>query len=88
MGLLKALGATRRQIIALFLTEALFLAALGGIVGLALGYGAVAGLRAFYDTLDFVPPVWAAPVLVLIGGFSLRWILVAAGQAVSFAALP
>ncbi len=60
VGLLKALGATRRQIIALFLTEALFLAALGGLVGLGLGYGAVAGLRAVYDTLDFVPPVWAA----------------------------
>lgn len=35
-----------------------------------------------------LPPAWAAPVLVLIGGFSLRWILVAAGQSISFAALP
>ena len=66
IGLLKALGATRRQIIALFLTEALFLAALGGVVGLALGYGVVAGMRAFYATLDFVPPVWAAAGAVVV----------------------
>jgi putative ABC transport system permease protein len=69
IGLLKALGATRRQIIALFLTEALFLAALGGIAGLAAGYGVVAGMRAFYKTLDFVPPVWAAggALIVAVG---------------------
>ena len=25
-----------------------------------LGYGVVAAMRFFYDTLDFVPPLWAA----------------------------
>lgn len=66
VGLLKALGATRRQIIALFLTEALFLAALGALVGLLLGYGIVAAMRVFYDTLDFVPPLWAAAGALLV----------------------
>jgi len=66
VGLLKALGATRRQIIALFLTEALFLAALGAVVGLLLGYGIVAAMRTFYSTLDFVPPLWAAAGAMLV----------------------
>jgi putative ABC transport system permease protein len=66
VGLLKALGATRRQIIALFLTEAFFLAALGALVGLLLGYGIVAAMRVFYDTLDFVPPLWAAAGALLV----------------------
>ncbi len=40
IGLLRALGSTRRQISLLFLGEALALSALGGIVGLILGAGA------------------------------------------------
>ncbi|MDJ0926786.1 MAG: ABC transporter permease [Gammaproteobacteria bacterium] len=59
VGLLKALGATRQQVIALFLTEALFLASLGGILGIGVGYGVIAVLRGAYPELDFVPPLWA-----------------------------
>ena len=43
IGLLRALGAAQRQILLLFLGEALILALLGGLVGLTLGLG-VAGL--------------------------------------------
>jgi putative ABC transport system permease protein len=43
IGLLRAVGATRRAILALFLGEAGLLAAIGGAAGLALGLG-VAGL--------------------------------------------
>ena len=43
IGLLRAVGATRRAILALFLGEAALLAAIGGAAGLALGLG-VAGL--------------------------------------------
>jgi putative ABC transport system permease protein len=59
IGLLKALGATRRQIIALFLTEAIFLALFGGAAGLALGYLVAAGLRLLFPGFAFMPPLWA-----------------------------
>jgi len=60
VGLLKALGATRRQIIALFLTEAAFLAVFGGAAGLGFGYLVTFSLRAFYPEYIYMPPVWAA----------------------------
>jgi len=40
IGIRKAMGATRRAIMTQFLVEALFLCTLGGIVGVAAGYGA------------------------------------------------
>lgn len=39
IGLLRAIGAARRQILALFLVEAALLASLGGVVGLVIGAG-------------------------------------------------
>jgi putative ABC transport system permease protein len=45
IGLLRALGAERWQVLGLFLTEAIVLAALGGLAGLALGAGCVGILR-------------------------------------------
>ena len=60
VGLLKALGATRRQIIALFLTEAAFLAVLGGVTGLGFGYAVTSSLRTVYPEYVFMPPAWAA----------------------------
>jgi putative ABC transport system permease protein len=60
VGLLKALGATRRQIISLFLAEAAFLAVFGGLAGLGFGYLAVSGLRGLYPEYISMPPVWAA----------------------------
>ena len=41
VGLLKALGAGRRQILAAFLAEAILLSSAGGLLGLALGWAAV-----------------------------------------------
>lgn len=66
IGLLKALGATRRQIIALFLAEAIFLAVFGGTAGLALGYLAAAGLSAAFPDFTFMPPAWAAAAAFLV----------------------
>jgi putative ABC transport system permease protein len=39
IGLLRAIGARRSQVLRLFLLESLFLSAIGGIGGLALGLG-------------------------------------------------
>ncbi len=66
IGLLKALGARQRQITALFLTEAVFLAAMGAVVGVALGYLASIGLGLIYTDLEFQPPLWAVGSAVLI----------------------
>jgi len=59
IGLLLALGASRRQILALFLAEAVLLAAAGGLAGLAAGQGAVALLVALFPALPAAAPVWA-----------------------------
>ena len=60
IGLLKALGANRRQILALFLAEAVALSVLGGIVGYAVGQGATLALRTAWPIIDFQAPAWAA----------------------------
>ena len=59
IGLLKALGATRRQILSLFLAEASTLALLGGIVGFVVGQAAALALRITYPIVDFHAPLWA-----------------------------
>lgn len=66
IGLLKALGANKKQIIALFITEAVFLASMGAAVGVGLGYGAVGLLLGIYPSLDFTPPLWAVAGAVLV----------------------
>jgi len=66
IGLYMALGAKQRQIIALFLTEAVFLSFFGAVVGAVLGFIAVAGLRYTYPSLDFVPPMWAVAGAFLV----------------------
>jgi putative ABC transport system permease protein len=59
IGLLKALGATRRQIIGLFVTEALFLAAMGGVIGIGFGYAVIGVLLSLFPEFEFSPPLWA-----------------------------
>ncbi|MCA8964436.1 MAG: ABC transporter permease, partial [Planctomycetes bacterium] len=62
IGLLRALGATRQQILWLFLGEAALLAALGGLAGLALGVGIGSLLQALVPAL----PVAYAPQHLVI----------------------
>jgi putative ABC transport system permease protein len=59
VGLLKALGAGRRQILALFLAEAILISSSGGLLGLAIGWGAVQALIALFPALPASPPAWA-----------------------------
>jgi putative ABC transport system permease protein len=71
IGLLRALGATRRQILELFLGEAVLLSASGGVAGLLAGIGAAGLLAAAVPALPVsvaVSYVFAAEVIaVLIG---------------------
>jgi putative ABC transport system permease protein len=70
IGLRRALGATRRHISIQFLAESALLAALGGIVGLALGAGATA-VYAVAQREPFVVPTYAlaaAPAAGLVIG--------------------
>ena len=78
VGLFKALGASRRQILALFLAEAVFLSLLGGIVGYGVGQAASLVLRTAYPVIDFQAPVWAA----------LAGVLVAIASGIIFGILP
>jgi putative ABC transport system permease protein len=59
IGLLKALGAERRQILLAFLAEAVLISAAGGLLGLAVGWLAVRALVLLYPALPASPPAWA-----------------------------
>ena len=62
IGLLRAIGATQRGILLLFLGEAALLAALGGAAGLALGWGAAGALKLLLAALPVHTP-WIYAVL-------------------------
>ena len=59
IGLLKALGASRKQITKLILSEALLLSALGGVIGLLVGQAGSWSIREALPDLQAYPPVWA-----------------------------
>lgn len=78
IGLLKALGATRRTVLALFMTEAGMLSLAGGLIGLGIGIATNLALGHLYPTLSFTAPQWA--VLSALG--------VAMGSGLLFGILP
>lgn len=59
VGLLKALGATEHQILALFLTEALLLAGAGTATGLALAFSGVSLFNSQFEAFSLAVPLWA-----------------------------
>lgn len=59
IGLLKALGAVRRQIALLFLTEALMLALGGTSAGIALALVVVSGFNARVSAFQLLVPTWS-----------------------------
>ncbi len=66
VGLLKAVGANRRQILALFLVEAALLSSVGGLLGLAVGTALVALGNQLYPSVVLVTPLWAIGSVLLI----------------------
>ncbi len=62
IGLLKALGASTSQIIAVFIAEAAVLSTLGGLAGLMIGGAAVKAFVGVYPTFPAAAPVWAIVV--------------------------
>ena len=59
IGLLKAVGVTQGQVIAVFLVEAALVSTAGGFVGLLAGWGAGRALQGVYPEFPFHPPGWA-----------------------------
>jgi len=59
IGLLKALGVARSQILGVFLIEACLVSTLGGLLGLAVGWGLVEALVRVFPTFPAAPPTWA-----------------------------
>jgi putative ABC transport system permease protein len=60
IGLLKAVGARKGQILALFLTEAASLSLLGAVAGIGFGAAGVGLMRIAFPVLDFASPAWAS----------------------------
>ena len=69
IGLLKALGASTRQILGVFVAEAVVLSTLGGIAGLVAGWAVVRGFVRIYPTFPAQAPPWAvaAALVVAVG---------------------
>ncbi|MET0551840.1 MAG: ABC transporter permease [Vicinamibacteria bacterium] len=92
IGTLLAIGARRWQVLVIFVLEGLLIGCLGGLVGLAAGYGAIAALNAAHITLPpppsfstgvpllvkFVPGMFAAVFGLLVSILSLAALLPAA----------
>ena len=70
IGICKAIGAKRHHILAQFLIEAMLLSLLGGLVGLAAGYGLGTAISSSIDS--FPPasiPLWAVALALGFSGF-------------------
>lgn len=77
IGLLKAIGASSRQIMLLFLGEAGMLSFFGGLIGLLLGLGGTALIHWIYPVLPVAAPLWVviAALSVCLGSGMLFGIL-------------
>ncbi len=79
VGVRKALGATRKTILAQFLIEAVVLCALGGVIGILMGTGTAVGLKALLKWQTEVSPmsivlafVFSAAVGIIFGVWPAR----------------
>jgi putative ABC transport system permease protein len=70
IGVRKAVGAYRRDIVLQFLTEATTLSVLGGAIGVAVGIAVPAAIKAVFEALPAETPVWSV-VLGLVVSLSV-----------------
>jgi putative ABC transport system permease protein len=70
IGLLRALGAREKQVLMLFLGEAIMLSALGGVLGLIIGIGIAQGLHLLFPALPVHTP-WLFAVLAELTAVSI-----------------
>lgn len=66
VGLLRAMGATGRQVQGVFLTEAVLVSLVGALMGIGFGWGVVASFVAFYPEFQASPPVWAVTAVLVL----------------------
>ncbi|MFN2386496.1 MAG: ABC transporter permease [Thermoanaerobaculia bacterium] len=66
IGVRKAVGAFRRDIVMQFLTEATTLSLLGGAIGIIVGIAIPAGVKKAFDALPAETPMWAIVVGFLV----------------------
>ena len=66
IGLLNALGATRRQITALFLMESAILSLIGAGVGIILGYIILLLIQQHYPEFPLTLPLWAVGLALIV----------------------
>ena len=66
IGVRKAIGARRADIVLQFLTEAVVLTGLGGLIGMMFGWLISLASRAIFPTLPTSVPLWAAALGVIV----------------------
>jgi putative ABC transport system permease protein len=66
IGLLKALGAAERQILRLFLVEAVILAGAGAVLGVLLAFGGILALGRLFPAFPIAAPLWAPLAAVAV----------------------
>jgi putative ABC transport system permease protein len=66
IGLRKAVGAFRRDIVLQFLTEATTLSLLGGAIGVVLGMAVPAAIKKAFDALPAETPIWSIVVGLVV----------------------
>ncbi|MDH3388033.1 MAG: ABC transporter permease [Gammaproteobacteria bacterium] len=82
IGLLKALGASRQQILRLILTEAMLMSLVGATAGFVIGIFGSWGIRLAFPELQVYPPFWAILTSLLVALVTgLLFSLLPAGKA-------
>jgi putative ABC transport system permease protein len=66
IGVRKAVGAFRRDIVLQFLTEATTLSLIGGIIGVVVGVAIPAGVNKVFDALPAETPLWSVVVGLIV----------------------